>query len=149
MNDNEFMKCMKFILEAEGGYVDDPEDPGGETKYGISKRAFPGEDIKHLTVERACQLYFDNYWVLSGANSFDWPLDLVVLDSAVLDGVGLSRTLVSQSEKDYKKMIELRWSRYNFLVLKKPALKKFLKGWQNRLNNLKKFIDETNVATGD
>ena len=35
-----------WILQTEGGYVNDPADPGGETKYGISKKAYPTVDIK-------------------------------------------------------------------------------------------------------
>ena len=47
--DDAFVKLIGF----EGGYVNNPADPGGETKYGISRRAYPGEDIANMTVERA------------------------------------------------------------------------------------------------
>jgi lysozyme family protein len=39
-----FEDAFKVLIGHEGGYVNDPKDPGGETKYGISKRANPGED---------------------------------------------------------------------------------------------------------
>jgi lysozyme family protein len=46
----------------EGGYVNDPDDPGGETKFGISKRSYPNEDIANLTIERAKFLAKRDYW---------------------------------------------------------------------------------------
>ena len=49
----EFDKIIEVVLEHEGGYVNDPADAGGETRYGISKRAYPDENIKELTVDRA------------------------------------------------------------------------------------------------
>lgn len=50
------------ILKIEGGYVNDPVDAGGETKYGISKRSYPQEDIKNLTQERAVFIYKRDFW---------------------------------------------------------------------------------------
>lgn len=57
-----FEECVEQVIEEEGGYVNRPTDPGGETKYGISKRRFPREDIKNLTVGRAKNLYEIHYW---------------------------------------------------------------------------------------
>ena len=48
-----FDHAVKEILRHEGGYVDDPVDRGGETKYGISKRSYPDLDIANLTLEQA------------------------------------------------------------------------------------------------
>ena len=44
------------------GYVNDPKDPGGETNYGISKRAYPDVDIKNLTEDGAKDIYKRDYW---------------------------------------------------------------------------------------
>lgn len=56
-------KIISFIIKYnEGGYVNDPNDPGGETKYGISKRAFPSLDIKNLTLEQAIEIYRTKYF---------------------------------------------------------------------------------------
>jgi len=46
----------------EGGYVNDPRDPGGETKFGISKRAYPGLDVAALTMGEAIEIYARDYW---------------------------------------------------------------------------------------
>ena len=51
------------LMVSEGVEVDDPADPGGHTKYGISKRAYPHEDIAALTPERARVLYERDYWL--------------------------------------------------------------------------------------
>lgn len=57
------------ILKIEGGYVNDPVDAGGETKYGISKRSYPTEDIKNLTEERAIEIYSRDFWNPLNLNS--------------------------------------------------------------------------------
>lgn len=46
----------------EGGYTAGMNDPGGETKFGISKRSYPNEDIANLTRDRAKELYTDDFW---------------------------------------------------------------------------------------
>jgi len=53
---------VPHVLKREGGYVDDPTDRGGETKYGISKRSYPQLDIKNLTLEQALEIYRKDYW---------------------------------------------------------------------------------------
>lgn len=59
---SNFESAVEIVLAHEGGYVNNPNDPGGETKYGISKRSYPNEDIKNLTLARAKQIYFDDFW---------------------------------------------------------------------------------------
>lgn len=78
---------MDLILKIEGGYVNDPKDPGGETKYGISKRAFPKEDILNLTEQRAKELYKKFYWDFCKCEELPYPLDIFLFDAAVNHGV--------------------------------------------------------------
>lgn len=67
--EKHFNRALKFVLKHEGGYVPPGAgDPGGETKYGISKKAFPHLDIKNLTVEQAGKIYKKYYWNLLGCN---------------------------------------------------------------------------------
>jgi len=54
--------AIKTLLAVEGGYVNHPDDPGGETKYGISKRSYPHVNIKELTPDDAARIYKDDYW---------------------------------------------------------------------------------------
>ena len=47
---SDFDRAFDLLMDSEGGYSDDPLDPGGETNFGISKRAYPKEDIRFLTL---------------------------------------------------------------------------------------------------
>jgi len=60
---NAFDYAFNLLMKWEGGYVNDPHDPGGETKYGISKMSYPDLDIKNLTLEQAKAIYFDDFWI--------------------------------------------------------------------------------------
>ena len=53
----EFFEIVNHTLEEEGGYVNDPTDKGGETNYGISKRAYPKLNIFELTEDDAIDIY--------------------------------------------------------------------------------------------
>jgi lysozyme family protein len=59
---SNFDRAFEETLEYEGGYVNDPDDPGGETKFGISKRQYPDLDIPNLTLEQAKEIYYRDYW---------------------------------------------------------------------------------------
>lgn len=82
-----FDKAFEAVIGVEGGYVNDPDDPGGETKYGISKRAYPAVDIKTLTVETAKAIYRHDYWDKVRGDALPWPLSFFVFDAAVNTGV--------------------------------------------------------------
>jgi len=58
----EFVPAFNHTVGVEGGYVNDPDDPGGETKYGISKRSYPDLDIKNLDINDASVIYFKDFW---------------------------------------------------------------------------------------
>lgn len=140
-NDKEFARCMPFIFESEGGYVNDPKDPGGETNYGISKKAWPNVDIKNLTKEQAALIYYKHYW-LSVADNLEWPLNLCVFDCAVNQGTKKARQFLKEAGDDWKKYLEIRRIAYLTLIQARPVLDKFRKGWLNRINNIKKYVEE-------
>jgi lysozyme family protein len=73
----------EWILEAEGGYVDDPHDPGGETNFGISSRAYPLVDIKGLTPRDALVIYRRDYWQRLGLEFVPAVLAIATFDGAV------------------------------------------------------------------
>lgn len=58
----DFSQAVQLVIQREGGLVVDPNDPGGATKYGISKRAYPNLDIPALTQSQAAQIYHRDYW---------------------------------------------------------------------------------------
>jgi lysozyme family protein len=72
-----FDQAFEILLKLEGGEVNDPLDPGGLTKYGISQRAYPGEDISGMTREHAKDLYRRDFWGPAGC---DLVPDLVKLE---------------------------------------------------------------------
>lgn len=58
----DFDSAFERLIGHEGGYVNDPRDPGGETKFGICKRSYPDIDIKNLTVAGAKAIYLRDFW---------------------------------------------------------------------------------------
>lgn len=131
-----FDKAFEYILNWEGGYSNDPNDPGGETKYGISKRAFPDEDIKNLTKERAKEIYEEKYWKAAFCDKLSFGLALMKFDCAVNQGVGAANSLFKDAslfstdeEKKIKEFAVLRLLRYaankNFNI--------YGKGWTRRV----------------
>ena len=76
------------ILGHEGGYSDDRKDPGGETKWGISKRSYPSLNIKELTVESASEIYINDYLEPLKADNYEDGVAYQLLDFAVNSGVG-------------------------------------------------------------
>ena len=83
-----FETAIAFVLNEEGGYTNDPKDPGGETNFGISKRSHPQVDIKNLTIEEAKSIYRYLYWDTCRCESLPPKLALAVFDSAVNQGAG-------------------------------------------------------------
>jgi len=67
-----FISAVGKTLQHEGGYVNHPSDPGGETNFGISKRTYPNLNIRKLTKEKAIEIYYSDFW-LSIYDSFNSP----------------------------------------------------------------------------
>jgi lysozyme family protein len=82
-----FETVVHMVLEHEGGYVNHPSDPGGETKYGISKRAYPDVDIAELTEEDAASIYKRDYWDRIKGDDLPAGVACVVMDYAVNSGI--------------------------------------------------------------
>ena len=92
-----FETAVAFVLNEEGGYTNDPRDPGGETRYGISKRAHPNVDIKNLTLEEAESIYRFLYWDACRCDSLPDKLGLAVFDSAVNQGVPVATAMLQMA----------------------------------------------------
>ena len=87
MSEESFKFALKFILRYEGGYVIDTDDPGGETKSGISKRAYPNLDIAALTDEQIEAIYYTDYWVANNCHTLPFPIAILFFDGCVNQGV--------------------------------------------------------------
>lgn len=82
-----FDQAFERLVGHEGGYVNDPRDPGMETKYGISRRTYPGEVIRTMTLERAKQLYLRDFWGPAGCDTVPDAVKFDLFDMAVNSGV--------------------------------------------------------------
>lgn len=92
-----FDAAFERLLGHEGGYVDNPRDPGGETKYGISRRSYPGEDIAGMTLERAKAIYRRDYWGPAGCDAVPDALRFDLFDAAVNSGVPAAIRLLQRA----------------------------------------------------
>ena len=150
---------MSKVLESEGGYVNDPDDPGGETKYGISKRSHSEVDIKNLTVDGATDIYRRLYWTPSKAERLKPEIRYQYFDMVVNAGQGnavkvLQRACNGKAKKGQKiavdgrigkmtikaseRLEESRLQAYRVLyyaekVSKNPTLEKYFYGWYRRV----------------
>ena len=91
MKDNiltTFDDIIEVVLEHEGGYVNDPKDPGGETNFGIAKRSHPDVDIANLTREEAKDIYYEDYWCDNKVPHVPDNLKHIYFDMCVNQGRG-------------------------------------------------------------
>jgi lysozyme family protein len=89
-----FKECLDLVLKSEGGWVNNPKDPGGETNLGVTKRVWeeyvghPVESLKKLTKEDVAPLYELKYWRPCYAEVLPRGLDFVMFSMAVNAGPG-------------------------------------------------------------
>jgi len=155
--DERYNKFIDVILAHEGGYVNDPDDHRGETRYGITKRRYPDLDIKRLTIDKAKAIYYNDFFLplrlhyikndLLALHVFDMAVNAgrgnaIKLLQEVLNGcdsdgrIGpITGEAISYADittnlvEAYKaKRIE-----YYYKVSKRRNNKKFLNGWVNRV----------------
>lgn len=84
---NNFDSAFSSVIGIEGGYSNDLNDPGGETKYGVCKRSYPNIDIASLTLDQAKEIYRRDYWNKVKGDELPFKLDAMVFDAAVNQGV--------------------------------------------------------------
>lgn len=159
--DSRFQSWFDWLMKWEGTtFENDPDDPGGATKFGIDQRSHPNEKIRDLTRERAAEIYWSEYWTKCRAHEMPAKLGEVVANIAVnaghsraarwlqqasgitVDGVigpatmhaveghnaiSLAKAMLDRTEEHYR-------------TIAKGKLAKFLKGWLNRNNDLRKFV---------
>lgn len=124
-----FVAAVNEVLGEEAGYVNNPADPGGETKWGISKRAFPSVDIVNLTREQASALYRTNYWNPLLQYTLDPQFRLVAFECAVNQGLARCRSLIEVSKGQLSWFMAERALSY----ASDKAFVTFGRGWLRRL----------------
>ena len=90
MAKSNYDACLKIILHHEGGYVNHPKDPGGETNLGVTKRVYEEwggkKKMKDLKVADVAPIYEKNYWGRCKCDDLPAGLDLCVFDFGVNAG---------------------------------------------------------------
>lgn len=92
----DFDTAFDRLIGNEGGYVFDSRDPGGETKFGISKRSYPNVDIKNLSRDQAKAIYKRDFWDAAG-NAIAPAVSFQVFDAAVNHGISTSVRMLQRA----------------------------------------------------
>ena len=154
---SKFDEIIEVVLEHEGGYVNDPKDPGGETNFGIAKRSHPDVDIKNLTKEGAKEIYKEVYWDKNKVESLPEELWHIYFDMCVNQGKGravkiiqravngkggsltvdggmgpMTISAIGKSRVELDRVRAYRVKYYADLVTRKPDLERFYFGWFKR-----------------
>lgn len=145
-----FKDAVSIILSHEGGYIRHKDDPGGETNFGISKKAYPDLDIKSLTKEKAEEIYYKDYWKPLKCDLLPFGAALVLFDFGVnagkstaikalqravlakADGVIGPMTLAAVSAHHKNVVIEKLTEERILYYVGLPGFKTFGKGWVRR-----------------
>ena len=150
-----FDDIIEVVLHHEGGYVNDPDDPGGETNFGIAKRSHPDVDIANLTKEGAKEIYKEHYWDRNKVESLSEDLRHIYFDMCVnqgrsravkilqkaanakgadlvVDGGMGPKTIAAMDGVELQRVRAYRVKYYADLVTRKPDLEKFYFGWFRR-----------------
>ena len=147
---------IEKVLEHEGGYVNDPNDRGGETNFGITKKFYPDVDIKNLTKEQAKHIYHTDYWRRGKCDEIPSKLRHIYFDMLVnfgkrgavkvlqraanaknknkidVDGGLGPATLKAIQNLELERVRAYRVLRFANLVIKKPEQERFWFGWYRR-----------------
>jgi lysozyme family protein len=103
MTQSNFQECLDLVLKSEGGWVNHPSDPGGETNLGVTKRVWeeyvghPVESLKKLTKEDVAPLYELKYWRPCYGEVLPRGLDFLCFSFGINAGCGRSVKLLQQS----------------------------------------------------
>lgn len=154
--------CSTPSQKRKTGYVNDPQDSGGETKFGIAKNSHPNLNIRGLGLAGAKVIYSTKYWGSIKGNELPDKLGICVFDAAVNhgtkraivflqralglveDGILGPQTLAKAKSIDEKviiaKYLSVRQKFYNDIVASNSSQSKFLKGWSTRVLELERYI---------
>lgn len=164
---SSFTPALRFVLRWEGGFVDDPDDRGGRTNKGVTQAVYdkwraahghPQKDVLHISDDEVAAIYEQNYWLRAKCDRLRDALDMTQFDTAVNMGVRRATRILQMAvgaEVDGAfgpatqaacdtcdlgtaliKYCEIRESLYRRFA-KAPGQAKFLRGWMNRLNDLR------------
>jgi lysozyme family protein len=152
------------------GYTNDPNDPGGITKYGIAANRNPDVDVPNLDWDGARVVYYNHYWVKGHCHKLPGPVAAIHFDgcvnngytaaakflqraAGVLDDGGIGpATLSAVNATDPTSLCHLiadeREKYYRAIVANRPKMKIYINGWMNRINDMREFTTNLNNNFG-
>ena len=142
--------ALSFSLKWEGGYSNDPVDPGGATYKGVIQRTYdayrdskklPRQDVRKLAQNELEDLYKTRYYDACGCDKLPEHMEVVVLDTAINMGPGVAKDFLAKSGNDMYKYLQLRIARYDDIIRRNPSQVKFKNGWNNRVTDLRRFAE--------
>jgi lysozyme family protein len=162
---SNFENCLALMLAHEGGFVNHPQDPGGMTNLGVTKRVWEewvGHEVdekqmRALTPETVAPLYKRKYWDAVRADDLVDGLDYCVFDVAVNSGPGraikflqscvgvaadggfgpATLAAVKKSEEDSARLIEMYCAKRLEFLQSLKTFETFGKGWSRRVQEVK------------
>jgi len=153
MSSPRFKAFIPFILEHECVYSkghygdlnhiiieDVPGDSGGRTFAGIDESSHPNFNFEHPTLEAAEEVYFAE-WTKQGIEDLPANFGESFFDCSVNAGLGRSLKIVKASGRDWRKFNSERILFYRRLAAARPSLRKFLKGWIQRVTDLNDYLE--------
>jgi lysozyme family protein len=175
MTASGFARALPQILVYEGGYVNHPKDPGGETNFGVIKRVYdayrkgkdlPLRSVKAITQDEVADIYRRQYWDAVKGDQLPAGVDFVVFDGAVNSGPGqsirwLQRVLGVEADgqigmvtmaalakiKNHDALVDKIVDRREAFLKALKTFSTFGKGWMARTANVRKLGKQW--ATGD
>lgn len=143
-----FEESIALVLKHEGGFVDDPDDSGGMTNFGITEGTYeyffkvkPNHDMMlDLTIEQAKSIYKKLYWdAFNLDNEQNQKLATIALNMSVLRGVNAIKPIFSSGPLE---IILNSQKRFVTIVRTNPTQIRFLLGWINRTHELLRYLYE-------
>lgn len=160
-----FDRAFEFVIGVEGGLSNDAQDPGGLTRYGISQRAYPDEDIRGMTLERAKLIYRRDYWDPMRCDEMPYPVALCLFDFGVNSGasqavralqralritpdgfIGTQTLLAIQRFEPVEMALDLQAERILYMS-SLPTWSRFGRGWTRRV--IKGAVNASQLKTSE
>jgi len=148
------------------GYVNDPSDRGGETKFGVARNANPDLDITNLTWDGAKAVYYVRYWIAGHCDYLPGRVGAIHFDGCVNHGIKRAGTFLQRAvgvnptgdigavtvakvqEADQidvcNHIADQREQFYRSIVANNPSQAKYLNGWLRRINEVRAFVTDPN-----
>lgn len=150
MSDEIFSQALHFVLNQEGGFVNDPDDKGGATNKGITQITYDAyrkahkqllQTVKNITDAEVSDIYYNNYWLKAGCDKMTSVFAIISFDTAVNMGVGMVQEFMQAAGyKSTDKFLLARIKKYVEYAQNKTQ-SKFLLGWLNRVFRLIDFVN--------